>query len=420
MINSQEKKVLQAVRDKEIMDPQQDEELKKLSSRTEELLTRLNELSSNLNSQLKSQPPQAPKPVVPNPPINQPVTNADGILPPVKAPDGANYYSMPINAQYLEKHEKRIKTTGIGPGFLTSTSIVTEQHHFQGSLPSNDLNNQETFIPANFPQASESPMFGNVNPIKPESNFVPRQEAAYSQPAQAEAQPQYNPNYVAENAAPTHSFQNPNFPLQNQAERTEERQSSRFLKSTQTFEQPHFTRPSESILKGERFKASQPAPENKPQDDSLQPAAIFSYDQEKTKRAAQPRSKRTTEQAIYATDNTFDSNSRANELANQIAAKNKEIKDRLHKYSSRVQVSSQVDNLKLFAWLVLIFSPIVPITLIKDDFLLAFACSTLALFFGIFFCMMALRLVEVSELVRWAHNQILTIQSNADEQKSKN
>ena len=378
-----------------IMDPNQDEELKKLSSRTEELLNRLNELSSNLNTQLKSQPVQAPKAVVPNPQPSPPAAPSSQL--PQTPPEATNYYTLPINTQYLEKREKRIKTTGLGSSFLTSTSIFTEQHHFQGPIQ----NPSENLIPAkNLNTPSETAFPGTF----PEDV---QQTSIFSEPA---------------SSTPLAQGHHPYQPYQPHPE-GEAKPTHRPFKTSNIYNPVHFPKPSESVLHDERNRSTMEETNSSPSG-PLKPAAIFSYDdQEKTKRAAQPYRARMAyrEDEIKKSPEPEAQNKssdlRTQELANQIAAKNKEIKDRLHKYSSRVQVSSQVDNLKLFAWLVLVFSPIVPITLIKDDFLLAFACSTLALFFGIFFSMMALRLVEISELVRWAHNQILNIQKGLDETK---
>lgn len=430
------------------MDPNQDKELKNLSNKTEELLSRLNELSDNLSSQLTgASVPNASVSIVPT----NPKTEDE---PEFQAPNfqdaneqvKANYYKIPVNTHYLEKHEKRVQTSGSGENFVTtsSTSFFREQR-FHGSKPSNDSQNQESdFITANFndfdfnPDTTNEPVLDNVDNFKPQqkvqneeetitdsNDFSSKVSEQFSQPQELEVHSQAKQNI---NQAP------PKEEFKAQATKNIESEPlmDKSLKDaisdakTKVISSRHPRFKISKSFEKEDTEANQKEDwinsftnKQEPEDDSLEPAVVFSSDEQQTKRSQQSF-KPNNFQHKSVEQNFTEIDARTKEIADELAAKNKEIKDRLNKYSKRVNVSSQVDNLKLFAWLVLLFSPAIPIAVIKDDFILALGCSSLALFFGIFFSMMALRLVEISELVRWAHNQILHIQTSVDELEEKN
>ncbi len=332
------------------MDPSQEEDLKKLSSRTEELLSRLNDLSNTLNSQLKNQPAAPPAPPVAT---NKPAKNSEP-LPTVEVPQ-RNYFSIPINTHYLEKHEKSIKTTGSGQQFMTtSTSIFTEQHSVENVNPTPQplAKETETFVPAHFDE----------NFFRP----APQPEAKREIPPQAPVQ-QTQAHYTPQ-AHQHHAMPEP--------------------------ELPHFQ---QNLA------------------DPLQPAAVFSPDQAQTRRAPAP----------VGNSKKYDKDTRTQEIADKIAAQNKELKDRLQKYSNNLQVNAKGDILKFFAYVAPVFALLAAIGIVNalgiqaDDFPKISAIFCTCLFLGIFFSIIALRLVEISELMRWAHNQILFIQSTLDEQRNK-
>lgn len=328
------------------MDPNQEEDLKKLSLRTEELLSRLNDLSNSLSVQIKNNqsphvaasenkvalPPNAPEKsynsseqIIQRPPIEFAAEQRPLFE--------SNYYSLPINTHYLEKREKSIKTTGSGQQFLTtsSTSIFTEVQNKQPEA--------EAFIPVEQPTHHHKP---------PETPIIPSQTQAY-----------YAPTIPNTPPPPRTETQIPNFP------------------------------PNTSSLKAEQIP--------------LQPSAVFSVDQSPTRRA--------------------NPQGRTQEIADQIAAHNKEIKDRLQKYSNRVQISSKGDVLRLFALAAPLFALGAAIGIVNaleiTEFSQIIAIYCIGLFLGIFLSAIALRIVEISELVRWAHNQILFMQSKLDEEKNK-
>jgi hypothetical protein len=335
-----------------MMEQSKEEDLKKLSERTEELLTRLNDLSSTLNTQLKSPGSSMTKP--------KPITNTDTQANSEKliTANGSNYYSIPVNTQFLEKREQHTQTQ-TSNGFMTTkrTAIFTEQHHVQSP-------NQETVQPF---QIEGSEHFEELAPPVPSSESETNIAKAFIN--------QERPSPARKNTAPRQQVPNTQF-------------------QTVNFD---------SIAKP--YKKHQAPPKKKPE-------PSFEAFQHSQQSNYEPIG-----QTQYS-DAITDAEAKTYEIANKLAAQNKEIKDRLSKYSTRINIGSQMDNLKLFAWLVLIFSPIAPFAVIKDDFLLAIGCSCLALFFGIFFCMMALRLVEVSELVRWAHNQVVQLETKIDEIKN--
>ncbi|MFN5539951.1 MAG: hypothetical protein ACK481_07840 [Candidatus Melainabacteria bacterium] len=178
------------------IDPNQEEDLRNLSSRTEELLARLDELSSNLNSNLHNRPRpqfdsrvdaqinsqlnsqsytkpnydaqsfmdrsinpnnfqsnyQNPEANLPAPIDNSPIKNNqnNGLsFQPIEIPSNqivkpTYQYSIPINTHYVEKSEKSIQTSTNG-GFLSKeTSVFTEKRHFglSDQVASPELNNQ--------------------------------------------------------------------------------------------------------------------------------------------------------------------------------------------------------------------------------------------------------------------------------------
>ncbi|MDX1919300.1 MAG: hypothetical protein SFU25_01035 [Candidatus Caenarcaniphilales bacterium] len=440
------------------MDPNQDEELKNLSSRTEELLSRLNELSSNLNSQLKFTPsePISGPPSTVAPPNNLAPNNLPELQEPqllnnvINAPDGKNYYSIPVNTQYLEKSEKRIHTTELGQNIMTtsSTSIIKEERHFQSTLNQNLVNQTpvEGFVPAHFQERVEFQPLINSDEHRQPINTDFQNQTTQAQPlnqAQTKTPQRPNPQQASQNQnfvdpafnAGFNPGINPGFnvsqedfqetplrerPQSNQRDRNQENSQQRSnsnniannIKGIDPDELTRVIGPRKQNPNLQQNRNFRNIPKtNKVSEDAerLQPAAIFSSDQKQTKRAPQRK-------PINETFNEIDY--RTKEIADQLAEKNREIKSRLNKYSKRLQVNGQTDNLRLFAWLILAFSPFVPMALIKDDLILTVACSSLALFFGIFFCMLALRVVEISELVRWAHNQILLLQSKVEEQNN--
>lgn len=429
----------QELKQKLTMDPNQDEELKNLSSRTEELLSRLNDLSANLNSQLKFTPPETNSgPSLVNeesenlPEIQDPKTLNKVLNNVINASDGRNYYSIPVNTQYLEKSEKRIQTTELGANIMTtsSTSIIKEERHFQSTVNQPSL---EGFVPAHIYEKAEfEPIeslppannnFQNTQASTPTLNIptpqVPRQ-APLQSPIQPSPEGTFNYSGSLFNVAQADFQETPlrERPINKQTERQFETASfqDKNQSNIKGIDPDDLTRvigprkPGGSSFQNKGFRTSPDYVSDKGEE-RLQPAAIFSSDQRQTKRAPQRK-------PIDETFNEVDY--RTKEIADQLAEHNREIKSRLNRYSKRLQVNGQTDNLRLFAWLVLFFSPLVPIVLIKNDLILAIACSSLALFFGIFFFMLALRVAEISELVRWAHNQILLLQSKVETGNAKN
>lgn len=365
----------------------QDEDLKKLSSRTEELLSRLNDLSNNLNTQLKPNNPKPP--TTTNMVVNS--SSASGqTLQPV---EGTNLYSInvpPLNgkshqSQYLEKREERIQTTENGLGFLTTkkTSIFTEQQHHIHSPGKKE---------GNIPTSSPVSDFNHISGL---TNTQPNPNSRFELPVFEE----YERDLKTEN--PYNTNQSP--PLNQTNKYTEN------LYTTQTQTQtkaPAQEQQQYQPVNFNNYSKPEIPPVNKTTEEKniLKPAAVYN-----------PRNYRSPE----TEEPEFDRHERAKQIAEKLNSKNQEIKKRLNKYSSRIHVSSQVDNLKLFGWLILGISPFIPAQLIKDDILLIFSCTSLSILLGIFFCMVALRLVEISELTRWAHNQILQIRVDLDEQRKE-
>ena len=351
----------------------QDEDLKKLSSRTEELLSRLNDLSNNLNTQLKTNNPKPPTNMVVNA-----VPNSGQTLQPV---EGTNLYSINVpplsgkshQSQYLEKREERIQTTENGLGFLTTkkTSIFTEQHHIHS--PS---------------QPEENPIISSS--ISGLTNTQPNPASRFELPVFEEYERDLKPEKP------------PSQPLN---------QTNKYAKNLYSAQTKPITPAQEpqqqyQPVNFNNYSKPEIPPVNKQTEEKniLKPAAVYN-----------PHNYRNPE----AEEAEFDRHERAKQIAEKLNSKNQEIKKRLNKYSSRVHVSSQVDNLKAFGWLILVISPFIPAQLIKDDFLLVLSCTSLSILLGIFFCMVALRLVEISELTRWAHNQILQIRTDLDEQRKE-
>jgi hypothetical protein len=397
------------------MDPSQEEDLKKLSNRTEELLSRLNDLSSTLNNQFKSQVPP------PNQPTSEVVAQSGNAMPPdliikkdqEKITDSRNLYSIPINTHYLEKSEKSIKTTDAGQHFMTtsSTSIFTEHQFLPNSeeKTSTPLSN-ESFVPAQFPsqpqeqfhvpQSQAQNPFNSI-PAKPKENFQPAQEPSHqvNQDAsflnnlhQATRRVQPKPSQPSEEAKPGSKYF--------------QRAHNQFSPSPTDYLQ---SRPG---LKQEEayYPVSALA-------DPLQPSAIFSADQAQTRRA--PIGRKVTED--YKPE-VKPSNRVVERLSNQ----SKDLQDRLKKYSNKVSITENGDVLRLFAIAAPFFSFFGAVGIINalgisiDDFPKMTSICCICLFLGIFLSVIAMRIVEMSELLRWAHNQILSIQSVLDEQKNKN
>ena len=362
------------------MDPNQEEDLKKLSLRTEEVLSRLNDLSNSLSFQIKNN--------------QSPPLNSIGIIPPdpkaglslektqppnlglgqfvnnsYESPE-ANYYALPINTHYLEKSEKSIKTTGSGQQFLStsSTSIFTEVHNNPDPESFVPLEPRQT-EPINVPRQGEPISM----PWQGDQTSMPRQaKPVYKSPIEENFQPNISPPIVEKPNYQAQGFYAPTIP-------------------TAPPPRPEVQAPS--------FAPTPPAADQS----SLQPSAIFSTGQEPTRRA--------------------NPQGRTKEIADQIAAHNKEIKDRLQKYSNRMQISSKGDILRLFALAAPFFALGAAIGIVNaleiTEFAKISAIYCVGLFVGIFLSAIALRIVEISELTRWAHNQILFIQSTLDEEKNK-
>ncbi|MDJ0625111.1 MAG: hypothetical protein QNJ31_01940 [Candidatus Caenarcaniphilales bacterium] len=422
------------------MDPSKDNELKNLSNRTEELLSRLNELSDNLSSQLHPSSNQdfIKKDTEASELVPSNLEEKDKVTfqqPTFEAPkEKNNYYKIPVNTHYLEKHEKRVQTTGSGENYVTtsSTSFFREQHFHSPNVPSEKESPKEEFVTAKFddfdlkPNEVKSQQTSNLSfeedhkdpkNDSDETNFELNKEERLTQPS----------SYIDEGQADSRDQEFKNLKMKESLKEAIEEAKTKVISSrnpkykiSKSFGKPDSSEEIHEKVKDKIYKTedSHKFPEKESWvnlDESLKPAAIFSTTNDENKKNVHGF------QSYKSVDRNFSEiDARTKEIADELAAKNKEIKDRLSKYSKRVQVSSQIDNLKLFAWLVLLFSPAIPLAVIKDDFILAIGCSSLALFFGIFFSMMALRLVEVSELVRWAHNQILHMQSSVEELNKQN
>jgi hypothetical protein len=368
------------------MDPNQEEDLKKLSYRTEELLSRLNDLSSTLNSQLKSAPSH---PAQSQSAQNPPAPPID--ISPKQEQNPNSFYSIPINTHYLEKRERTIKSSGSGQHFLTtSTSIFTEQHHIAppGGQP-----------PENFVPASLDPAY-----------FTPALPSPQSPVEESALHASHTAHDDFENVKePTPSFgrKKLNFDFGTNFDpvpaRAETNFSGRFAQQ------------------GPTIKPT--ADEYETDAEPLQPSAIFAIDQGQTKRAPQNRRNSSEEPKRFEAKPQARPNS--HRITDKLEAQNRELKERLQKYSNRIQISSNGDILKFFAFVAPFFLLGGAIGIINAlgipiyDLPKIFAICSIMVFLGIFFSAMALRLVEISELVRWAHNEILHMQSILDEQKDK-
>jgi hypothetical protein len=521
------------------MDPSKDKELKNLSNKTEELLSRLNDLSVDLNSQLKgsSYKPNDPEANLPGPSSVKAISPLSGNVsspepayqPPAKpgvinAPDGSSYYTIPVNTQYLKRSEERIHRTDEVQNnnhiTTSSTSIIKEERHFQSSIhqPS-QLVDSDGFVNANIPEYTNMPPMNDTRTQaktqifapNPQPNLMPNPAQGYqagdlhSSTLNSGIQSEdFYPAPAAEFggrndmrvAGPRLHFNNDsgiksineedinriagkmkqdpskrysgeygkpssNLDQANQAA-SKFNPYNFFKKENKTSAQP----PSPEAFKASKGAASKfqsifvspPRPEqnstmqplsnlvsdsenyqniaqNSAMNNSnipnvhLQPSAVFSVDQQQTQRIPNTQfnkgSKSATQRSIHEEPrNNFHSfpeiDLRTKEIADQLAEKNREIKDRLSKYSKRLQIHSNQDNLRYFAWMILLCSPFIPAALIKEDSTLLVACSILALIFGMFLCMVALRIVEISELTKWAHNQILHMQEQMDENAKNN
>ena len=309
------------------MESNQDKDLRELSARTEELLSRLNSLSHNLSEKIKYQPRQTAQDLAVNSPTSpipeetllppetkqtQQIINLTATIPEKQIKP--EYYTMPLNTHYLEKQEKSIQTNRQGQHFLST---------------------------------SRTAIFQEINPEEPVKPVKTSSDSNYF----------YKPVIQA---------------------------VSQETKKT---------------------KASTP------KEESLKPSAIFSNDYIPKEPSLTPSSS--------SQSNKLE---RTQEVAEQIAAKNKEIKDRLQKYAKRLHISHKGDILRLFALTVPLFALGTAIGLVNafnvQEIAQGVAIYSICLFIGIFASAGAFRLIEVSELMRWIHNQILSIQTSLDETKT--
>jgi hypothetical protein len=366
------------------MEPNQEKDLRELSSRTEELLSRLNNLSNNLSEKIKHPPMQVPQ-ASPNPPSQESEPNAKLAEPnheqiinvqepePVQQPK-QEYYSMPLNTHYLEKNERRIQTTNeLGQHFMSTSSTSI----FRGINPQENIFD---FSSQQLPDFNKS--------IDTKSN-----NTAYQQPYQA---PQ--PHQSFNNHQPAATEPNHTPPPQNPASTA----------NTSNATAPHFYNPVMQTSNYQKQQETKPAP--KPQE-PLQPSAVFPGEH-------QAQTQRGPASQAYKANH----NERTQEVANQIAQQNKEIKDRLQKYSNRLQISYKGDVLRLFALTVPLFALGAAMGIVNalgiQEFAQAVAIHSICLFLGIFASVGAFRLIEISELMRWIHNQILFIQAALDEKQT--
>ncbi|MDX1919004.1 MAG: hypothetical protein SFT81_07720 [Candidatus Caenarcaniphilales bacterium] len=173
-----------------LMDPSQDEELRRLSQRTEELLSRLDTLSQSLSDQLENNPAGY---------LPSQTQNAEPVqYPALRNPTPYNA-PIPINRHYLEKQEHSY-TVPAGQSYMTTkkTAIITEhQQHYpsshQGAPPQPPPQTNNDFVTARFDGHNFHPG-ANPNPIPISPEFT---EFAASTPNFAPSPRQTESNFEA-------------------------------------------------------------------------------------------------------------------------------------------------------------------------------------------------------------------------------
>jgi hypothetical protein len=163
---------------------------------------------------------------------------------------------------------------------------------------------------------------------------------------------------------------------------------------------------------------------------SLQPSSAFSFEPGQTRRASAKRglnpvsNNQNTNQNFFGfgipgrayadnRENLFDS-------PNQALNSNREFRNNMVKYANQnySHLNKDKEVFRLFALAAPVFALAIPfatINLFSLSWIESLAICSIALFFGLFISIIAWRLVEISELVRWEHGQIMVIQSILDE-----
>ncbi|HEY9886607.1 MAG TPA: hypothetical protein V6C96_05025 [Vampirovibrionales bacterium] len=361
-------------------DSRKNNDLRSLSQRTDELLSRLNELSEGLStpvasppttSNFSAEPPISQTKFVEEPKLSHP-TKKDADQPIYQGATEDNIpdekiYSLPVNKRFLEKTEKRIERTEEGNSYITksSTSIFREEHHIHNSsnksetlpLPSND-----EFDISDGHKKNVEDYLSRATQFSAESNNKSETYTPVAFPAKADEQvlrkePEYKRNATRANHPEFNSFQD--------------------------------------ILKKDTDKRKKPYRDS--EDINQKSARILSHNQAAPKKVSFSKLPSDKEEKVH-------------KIAEQISDQNKAFKEKLERYSSKLKQNEKGDLLRDYAWIILLASLVVPAPLFFQDRLMFLAFTCLSFFLGIFFFIMAMRIVEISELIRWISSQMLVIQ----------
>ena len=392
----------------------QEEELKELSGRTSELLTKINRLSSLFS---KETPEKTDFPEL-NKEINKKIGNKPTLLDtnsarsafssgptssPTKFPfsdDSDSLEQESPKISYLRQHREQVSSEINGKRYLKKTSAQTFfqsanqkeerqlfDYSFQDKIP--DIQEELQFLPQT---RRNSPPQGGENTTK--RIFSEQKESEIEE--KILSNPRYKPR---------------KYYLDLKEFQQEEKQAAPPLSATRNLRQ-------ERLQEEKRESYDHRALEEELRKERKEREERRERAERKNQEQSIPQESELSELKV----------SKENRKERQALLEELErVEKNLHKVSATFRKNSnlKLDIIKILAWLAPVFAISFPFNLIKllglsffDHFLIFLSLLSMSLFFGIFALKIALKIVEISEISNWSHKQVFLLKSILNKDQS--